>query len=60
MDSASDFLEAMFLAENRVNPKDRKIYPHFTTATDTKLVNRVFANVREIILKEILNSIGLD
>jgi hypothetical protein len=50
----------MFLAENRVNPKDRKIYPHFTTATDTKLVNRVFANVREIILKEILNSIGLD
>ncbi len=59
MESAADFIEAKFLDENRVSRKVRSIYSHYTTATDTKLVERVFTNVTEIILNDILKGIGL-
>lgn len=36
------------------------IYTHFITATDTELVDRVFRDVTDIIIRDILKDIGLN
>eukprot|EP00095_Tigriopus_kingsejongensis_P000163 maker-scaffold487_size158652-snap-gene-0.36 protein:Tk00163 transcript:maker-scaffold487_size158652-snap-gene-0.36-mRNA-1 annotation:"guanine nucleotide-binding protein g subunit alpha-2 isoform x2" len=60
LESASDFIIEKYLGQSQVSSKRRAIYPHMTTATDTELVNRVFTNVSDIILNDILKDIGLN
>lgn len=59
-ESTSDFIIDKYLNQSQVSSKRRAIYPHLTTATDTELVNRVFTNVSDIILNDILKDIGLN
>eukprot|EP01006_Ploeotia_vitrea_P051385 TRINITY_DN67553_c14_g4_i1.p1 TRINITY_DN67553_c14_g4~~TRINITY_DN67553_c14_g4_i1.p1 ORF type:complete len:406 (+),score=195.80 TRINITY_DN67553_c14_g4_i1:233-1450(+) len=55
--AASRFIESEFVARNR-NP-GRKIYTHFTNATDTKNIQIVFNFAKVIILRQHLIEIGL-
>ena len=48
-----------YVAQSETSQKHRPIYTHLTTATDTQLIERVFHNVAEIILNDILRQIGL-
>ena len=52
----------MFIAE-KFEAQNRKpynaIYKHQTTATDTKLVEKVLIDVTDIILQQLLNQIGM-
>ena len=59
-DDAKDFIIDRFVQQSTTSLKQRAIYPHLTTATDTALVDRVFTSVTEIILNDILKDIGLN
>ncbi len=48
-----------YVSQSAASQKHRPIYTHLTTATDTQLIERVFHNVAEIILNDILRQIGL-
>jgi len=54
---AFEFLKTKFLAKN--STKSRGIYPYSTTATDTTLVERVMRAVQDIIIKNILEEVGM-
>ena len=58
--SAADFIIGKYLGTSKVSPKKRSLYSHLTTATDTELVNKVFSNVTEMILNDLLKDVGLD
>ena len=49
-DKAIKFITEQFLAQNE-NPK-KQIYPHVTCATDTENISKVFAAVKDTILRE--------
>jgi len=49
-----------YLGTSEVGLKQRPMYAHLTTATDTQLINRVFNSVAEIIMNDILKDIGLN
>ncbi|KAI8618420.1 guanine nucleotide binding protein, alpha subunit [Chytriomyces sp. MP71] len=53
----SEFFARQFLALNK-NP-EKKIYVHFTWATDTKQIKKILTMVNEIILSSNMASIGL-
>jgi len=53
---AQDFILKMFLAKNK--SRERTVYHHFTCATDTGNVNKVFDSVSDIIIEENLSRIG--
>ena len=53
-----DFLIEKYLSLSKTSRKKRHLYPHTTTATDTQLINKVFGDVAEIILNDVLNRIG--
>ena len=53
-----DFLIEKYLNLSKTSRKKRHLYPHTTTATDTQLINKVFGDVAEIILNDVLNRIG--
>ena len=53
-----DFLMEKYLSLSKTSRKKRHLYPHTTTATDTQLINKVFGDVAEIILNDVLNRIG--
>ena len=53
-----DFLIEKYLSLSKTSRKKRSLYPHTTTATDTQLINKVFGDVAEIILNDVLNRIG--
>lgn len=57
IESQLQFLLGLFLKTNQ-NPS-KKIYHHFTTATDTQNINVVFDAVSDIIIEENLRSIGM-
>ncbi|KAJ3128858.1 guanine nucleotide-binding protein subunit alpha [Physocladia obscura] len=57
VDKGSAFFAAQFLALNQ-NPK-RKIYIHFTWATDTKQIKKVLATVYQIITSSNLKGAGM-
>eukprot|EP00037_Helgoeca_nana_P000753 m.23500 g.23500 ORF g.23500 m.23500 type:complete len:362 (+) comp10997_c0_seq1:83-1168(+) len=57
VESAKDFILKMFMGKNR--SADRKVYHHFTCATDTTNVDKVFDSVSDIIIEEKLAGIGL-
>lgn len=56
-DHATDFIKDKFLSVNR---QDKLIFPHFTTATDTENVERVFDACRIAILKINMNQYGYE
>ena len=57
VDDAYVFIAEKFEAQNR-KPYNA-IYKHQTTATDTKLVEKVLIDVTDIILQQLLNQIGM-
>ncbi|KAJ3002930.1 guanine nucleotide-binding protein subunit alpha [Thoreauomyces humboldtii] len=56
-EEASEFFARKFISLNR--SQDKKIYVHYTWATDTNQIRTVFATVNAIILRENLNASGL-
>ncbi|KAJ3168798.1 guanine nucleotide-binding protein subunit alpha [Geranomyces variabilis] len=56
-EEASEFFARQFIGLNR--SQEKKIYVHYTWATDTNQIRTVFATVNAIILRENLNASGL-
>ncbi|KND02318.1 uncharacterized protein SPPG_02793 [Spizellomyces punctatus DAOM BR117] len=56
-EAASEFFAHRFVALNKM--PERKIYIHYTWATDTNQIKTVFATVNAIILRENLHASGL-
>ena len=54
--TAKEFIKAQFLA---CNTKERIIYPHFTTATDTNNMKVIFKVVFETIMEQQLEKLNL-
>lgn len=52
-----EYIQQEFLALNKNT--DKEVYPHITCAIDTDVINRVFDNVKEIIIRESLEDAGL-
>ena len=57
-DTAKEFILEMFLSVNP-DPDTRRIFPHFTQATDTENIKRVFQDVREHVLEQNLKDYNL-
>lgn len=57
-DAAKAFIQEMFLSVNP-DPENRRIFPHFTQATDTENIKRVFDDVREHVLEQNLKDYNL-
>lgn len=57
-DGAKGFILDMFLSVNP-DPDNRRIFPHFTQATDTENIKRVFQDVREHVLEQNLKDYNL-
>lgn len=55
-EAALDFVEDLFLC---LVESGRDVYPHFTCATDTKLMDSVLSSCRKIILRSNLEELGL-
>ncbi|KAJ6235671.1 guanine nucleotide-binding protein g(o) subunit alpha [Anaeramoeba flamelloides] len=55
-ENASEFLKNKFISLNQV--KNRNIYTHFTCATDTDNMKRVFENITDFILSNTLRDVG--
>ncbi|KAI8922039.1 hypothetical protein PhCBS80983_g00342 [Powellomyces hirtus] len=56
-EEASEYFARRFISHNKSSEK--KIYVHYTWATDTNQIRTVFATVNAIILRENLNASGL-
>ncbi|GIQ90394.1 guanine nucleotide binding protein (G-protein), alpha subunit, partial [Kipferlia bialata] len=54
--AAGTYIRDRFLELNR--SETREVYPHFTNATDSKNIARVFESVKDIILKHNLRRAG--
>ena len=57
-DTAKEFILAMFMSVNP-DPDNRRIFAHFTQATDTENIKRVFNDVREHVLEQNLKDYNL-
>ena len=57
-ESAQQFILQMFLSVNP-DPENRRIFAHFTQATDTENIKRVFQDVREHVLEQNLKDYNL-
>ena len=55
---AAEFIKAMFLSVNE-DPENKRIFPHFTTATDTENIKRVFEDVKATVLEGHLRDYNL-
>lgn len=58
IDAAKEFILAMFMSVNP-DPDNRRIFAHFTQATDTENIKRVFNDVREHVLEQNLKDYNL-
>ncbi|GMR32347.1 hypothetical protein PMAYCL1PPCAC_02542, partial [Pristionchus mayeri] len=56
---AAEYLKAYFLKRKSKKDKERKIYSHYTCATDTQNVEFVFKATCDIVLQKNLNSSGI-
>ncbi len=54
---AAEFIKSMFLSVNE--NEDKRIFPHFTTATDTENIERVFEAVKTKVLEDNLRDYNL-
>ena len=57
-ETAKEFILGMFQSVNP-DPDNRRIFPHFTQATDTENIKRVFEAVREHVLEQNLKDYNL-
>ena len=57
-ESAKQFILQLFLSVNP-DPENKRIFHHFTQATDTENIKRVFQDVREHVLEENLKDYNL-
>lgn len=57
-EASKDFIKTLFLSVNP-DPENKRIFPHFTCATDTENIKRVFQDVREHVLEENLKDYNL-
>ena len=57
-EAAKQFLLQLFLSVNP-DPENKRIFSHFTQATDTENIKRVFQDVREHVLEENLKDYNL-
>lgn len=55
--AAQEFILKMYKEQNP--DKDKKVYPHFTCATDTENIRFVFAAVKDTILRQNLQVFNL-
>jgi len=55
-DAASDYIQNQFVALNE-NP-EKGVYPHFTCATNTDSIKKVFISVKSIVLAAAIVAIG--
>ena len=58
IDAAKQFILSMFMSVNP-DPDNRRIFAHFTQATDTENIKRVFNDVREHVLEQNLKDYNL-
>ena len=58
IDAAKQFILSLFLSVNP-DPDKRRIFAHFTQATDTENIKRVFNDVREHVLEQNLKDYNL-
>jgi len=56
-EDAAEYIKSQFFA---VNKTGKKIYSHFTTVTDTQNVEKVFRDVKDVIVQRNLEEVGLD
>ncbi len=54
MEEASKYVEQVF----RAISGEKRVYTHFTTATDTKNVDHVFESCMDVVFKENMGKIG--
>lgn len=57
-EAAKEFILGMFMSVNP-DPDTKRIFPHFTQATDTENIKRVFQDVREHVLEQNLKDYNL-
>ena len=57
-EAAKQFIMQLFLSVNP-DPDNKRIFSHFTQATDTENIKRVFQDVREHVLEENLKDYNL-
>ena len=57
-DAAKEFILKMYLSVNP-DPENKRIFSHFTQATDTENIKKVFQDVREHVLEENLKDYNL-
>ena len=55
----SEFLVEEYLSKNKEQCRDRSLYPHITTATDTKHIKFVFVTAVDILLTQNLRDLNL-
>ena len=56
---SSEFLVEEYFSKNKEEYRDRSLYPHITTATDTKHVKFVFVTAVDILLTQNLRDLNL-
>jgi len=57
-ESAANFIRSKYEEKNR-NPRHKTIYSHFTCATDTQQLAKVFDSIKDIILNKAFESASL-
>jgi guanine nucleotide-binding protein G(i) subunit alpha len=57
-EEASKYIQMKFCALN-YSPNEKELYTHFTCATDTENINRVFSNITDTIISINLKGCGL-
>merc|ERR1712048_516313 len=59
LEQSQDFIKQLFLYQNsQVNPT-RHVYVHFTNATDTDLVTKLFEAIQHVVIKKSFELAGL-
>ena len=55
---AQDFIKQQFLHFSKLD-ETRQIFPHFTVATDTENIEKIWKNCRESIVRQNLSTMGM-
>ena len=57
---SSQFIISKYFGKDKTGERERALYSHLVTATNTQLVKFVFAGVAETILNDVIQEIGLN
>jgi GTPase SAR1 family protein len=55
IEAAKKFISQKFMDLNK-NKKNREVYSHFTTATETESIKNVFDNVKNVVISELMKN----